>query len=252
MANNKHLIGCVTNSHKSPELPTQAQDNSALKQIVDQGIWVDGPSVPDTFYNGWYPLRRCSFQGHTPAPRLGMSTTKITEFRDYRVVCNICDKDKAHLGNNEGFHDGTKRLYEVKRKMDGVGVGNNHWRYHDPHIWIDQPTLPQSANVHTNNWFKAGIDLDILNQNLLKAERKLERYKKMKSFKERNNTGAAKVAEEMLKEQQKKCSFNNPITYAIPPLPPPPKGKSQNESKKTALKIEPPQEIISAPYMLFD
>ena len=66
------------------------------------------------------------------------------------------------------------------------------------------------------------IEMELARKRLENIYQSMDRSGRMKRLKEQGCLATAKEAQKKLWEQQKKCSFNNPILHKIPPLPPPP------------------------------
>lgn len=196
------------------------EEFNKLEEIVNQGIFIESPRPPDTYYKGWYPVRRSSIPIKKKEPSFTM-TSKTMGFKGHRVCCTICDKPTSDSSQGQcEFQDEAESVCGVKR--NNVEVENTHWRFHDPHAWTEKPKIVESEAMHSSNWFREQINLELQNKNLQKAEQKAKCYKALKRLKEQELLEVTKAAQKKLQEQQKKCSFNNPIVSAIPPLPEPP------------------------------
>ncbi|KAH9502517.1 hypothetical protein Btru_068883 [Bulinus truncatus] len=176
------------------------------------GRLIESQRPPDQFYHGWYPIRGCSFPGHEPKPGAGLPSSKrLTYFRNYRVVCDICDqpsntqqptkKDETWCCNKNSVAPAAEVKVQERAKTTEC-VPDMYWRYHDKHLTKPGVVMPDDCRVHTKNWFKEEIDLinnmNRLQKNVSQRER-LEALRKKREWcemmKRRSRLGENEVIE---------------------------------------------------------
>ncbi|CAG5114789.1 unnamed protein product [Candidula unifasciata] len=146
-------------------------------QVVCHGKLIKSSRQPETFYNGWYPVRhRCSFPDHEAVPGAGLKSEKGLQFRNYRILCDICDhpdnklvldKEKScwsqlascrnsvapRMCEQDVSSPAALPDVEMERAKRCSHKVDAYWRYHDPHYVASAAGLPNESRVHDSNWF---------------------------------------------------------------------------------------------------
>ncbi|KAI8797231.1 hypothetical protein BgiBS90_002408 [Biomphalaria glabrata] len=148
------------------------------------GRLIVSEAAPDQFYHGWYPVRKCSFPGHESAPGAGLPSSKrLTTFRNYRVVCEICDHqdnvswtgEKEWCCPKNNVAPDSRNEATLSTCVTKMCVPDTYWRFHDKHLTKPNGSMPKNCRVHASNWFKEEIDhinsLNLIKKNITQHHR---------------------------------------------------------------------------------
>ncbi|XP_005100693.1 uncharacterized protein LOC101854805 [Aplysia californica] len=225
-------------SVKNYRLGERAARPVSERHVVCNGRLIASERAPSYYYNGWYPLRSCSYPGHEAQSGAGIRSFKDASFRNGRVFCDVCDPPDNRRSKKRREEEEEERCCNLDCRRTCVApkrqtpelprckplsrdprlrppvnhMANTYWRYHDPHFWLNQSTLPADANVHKYNWFKREME-SVNKENKWKNEMRIrECYDQLKRDEKRQQLSAElQEMQRALKEQQKKASFNNPL-----------------------------------------
>ncbi|BFZ03234.1 hypothetical protein BsWGS_06273 [Bradybaena similaris] len=168
--------------------------------VVCHGKLIESSRLPETFYNGWYPVRhQCSFPDHKPRPGAGLKSERGLQFRNNRIVCEICDHPDNRLltareptcwsnmapGRNSVAPKTCEHKICETRMCPQKGLRDEpvetvkgcthkvdaYWRYHDPHYVQGSSGMPDTCRVHGHNWFKR----QMANDNKYKSDQQVYR-----------------------------------------------------------------------------
>ncbi|CAL1538865.1 unnamed protein product [Lymnaea stagnalis] len=209
------------------------QNASTDRQAVCSGNLIQSWRPPDKFYNGWYPVRQCSFPGHGSNIYAGSCPSKnTTVFRNYRVMCEICDhpdnqqRDTKELDECKYFC--CKKSSVAPKDIKPLGtitrdphhaqgdpcLPDTNWRFHDPRpVRLGGP-VPANCKVHKRDWFRNEMEDFNAMANVKKKLAQRERMDRLNKERE--------IFEKLRQKHKQREQAIIDRQMSFPPLVPPP------------------------------